>query len=497
MLRITDEFHEIIGILTELGRRLPQLRENPLYAASIPHYLSSGAYKFVIEGPDGADATIENASAFGFVTFYRAPMMERIALAVEAFWFASDDLEAQRPVWMLIAKLAKSMDFHGVCISERSVNTPTALHRMVREGEIQGNPVGLESILLQADVHGIYSSFADGPLKESAFVVRCVRIYTLKVPIDLAGVPCADDGPFYRGEGRLVNLPHWRCESVDELGLWFIRNGFQAREDGRFDGTVQSQILQQGYVNQPTLSLTKSFDVAAYYATGARARSEAVVFTIDGERLKAFGNVYDSFATMSKHCDWILPGEFTTLRRVVTALGVLKAGRFLADCNDTARNRVEQHGHLPDAFAPKINWDSYFDRNDWERLESGSVDSAALNGVQNAFEGFWMFALGQVGSVDTIRLDPDEQTTRVESRPVDPLGYYLAFEHVEAMLKEALEGATGDHRQPGWDLTPFGYIAKTCRDEEFFSSGPIPGECIARATVVTDEGKSIRVIGEQ
>jgi hypothetical protein len=95
MIRSTDEFREIIWILAELGKRLLQLRDNQLYLTSIPHYLSSGAYKFFIAGPDSASGAIEDATAFGFVTFYRAPMQERIVLAVEAFWFADDQLEAQ------------------------------------------------------------------------------------------------------------------------------------------------------------------------------------------------------------------------------------------------------------------------------------------------------------------------------------------------------------------------------------------------------------------
>jgi hypothetical protein len=33
-------------------------------------------------------------------------MMERIVLAVEAFWFADDQLDAQLPVWRVIASLA-------------------------------------------------------------------------------------------------------------------------------------------------------------------------------------------------------------------------------------------------------------------------------------------------------------------------------------------------------------------------------------------------------
>jgi hypothetical protein len=45
------------------------------------------------------------------------------------------------------------------------------------------------------------------------------------------------------------------------------------------------------------------------------------------------------------------------------------------------------------------------------------------------------------------------------------------------------------HNHPGWDISPFGYVAKTIRDEEFFSDGDIPGDCIVDATVV-GEAKS-------
>src|SRR2546423_1067173 len=95
------------------------------------------------------------------------------------------------------------------------------LQELVARGELDGAPIGRGTILLQADVQGIYSAFSDGPLGAAAFLAQCARIFTLRVPVDLAGFPCLDDGPFYRGEGRLVNLPHWQCRDLDELGAWF------------------------------------------------------------------------------------------------------------------------------------------------------------------------------------------------------------------------------------------------------------------------------------
>ena len=487
-VRSTDEFGEILWILTELGERLPQLRNNQSYLTSIPHYLSSGAYKFFVAAPTAATEAIENATAFGFVTFYRLPMGERIALAVEAFWFTDDQLDAQFPVWTAIASLAKRMEFHGICVSEHSVNTPNALNELVWRGELDGDPVARESVLLQADVPGIYSAFSDGPLGTAAFSTPCVRIYTLRVPVDLAGVPCADDGPFYRGEGRVDNLPHWQFKDLEELGVWFKQHGFSARETGQFNGTVQEQILQQGYVNQPTVSLTKSFDVAAYYATNANKCDRALVFTIDGARLRRHGLVYDSFATMVKYCDWMFPGEFDTLRLAVKTLGVLKAGRFLARCYEQSKLRVEQYGHLPEVLAPKVDWSTYIDKDDLERLARAEITEVALDGLRNAFETFWMFALGQIGSVDTITVGNEEREERVDTKPAEPFGYYIGFRQVEGLLKAALEGQTADHRQPGWDLTAFGYMSKTCRDEEFFSTGMVPGDCIVKVTVVDREG---------
>lgn len=494
-VRSTDEFSEIVWILSQLGERLPQLRNNNLYLASIPIYVSSGAYKFLVAGPDGAAGSPEDWTAFGFVTFYRAPMMERIVLAVEAFWFAEDQLDVQLPVWRAIASLTKRMKFHGICVSERSINTPNALNDLVARGDLGGDPVARATIRLQAEVGNIYSAFSDGPLGTAVFPATCIRVYTLRLLVDLKGVSCANDVQFYRGEGRLENLPHWRCRDMNELTAWFKKHGFSARKAGPFAGALQEQMLQQGYVNQPTVSLSKSFKVAAYYATNGNTCNEAVVFEIDGRLLRQYGEIYDSFATMVKHCQWLSPREFETLRAVVKILGVLKAGRFLANCYEQTRLWVERYRHLPDVIAPKLDWNTILDETDLDNLARGEITEGALNGLRYTFQTFWMFALGQIGSVDTITLVNEEREESVETKPVGPFPYYVGFQQVEDRLKEALAGQTAAHRHPGWDLTAFGYMAKTCRDEEFFSTGPIPGECIVKATVVGPERRGDRQEG--
>ena len=294
---------------------------------------------------------------------------------------------------------------------------------------------------------------------------------------------------FYRGEGRLKNLPHWSCRYFDELIAWFKEHGFAARASGRFSGSLPEQILQQGYVNQPTVSLTNSFDVAAYYATKGNECKEAVVFEIDGRKLREYGEIYDSYATMIRHCEWIPAREFETLRPIVTRLGVLKAGRFLNNCYEQTQFWVQRYGHYPDFAAPKLNWDAIIENLDRQDLLAAGIDDASLGGLLDLFKEFWMFALGQIGSVDTIQRGSDGRQESVETRPAGYFPYFVAFKLVEGKLKAALEGQTADYRQPGWDLTAFGYIAKTCRDQEFFSSGPIPGDCISNATVVKQRPK--------
>jgi hypothetical protein len=74
-IRSTD-FAEFVWIAAELAKRLPQLSKNKLYLASIPHYLSAGAYKFRVAAPT-ATSKLEDADAFGFVTFYGASATDK------------------------------------------------------------------------------------------------------------------------------------------------------------------------------------------------------------------------------------------------------------------------------------------------------------------------------------------------------------------------------------------------------------------------------------
>src|SRR5438309_10261154 len=118
----TDNPVGMIRIAMELRDRLPQLREDELFAASIPKFLSLAGYKFVIAEDDHS----HEPCAFGLLTFYKAPMIESIVLAVEAMWFRDENLADQLWIWADIASYAQRLEFAGVCVAEKSVNTPHA-----------------------------------------------------------------------------------------------------------------------------------------------------------------------------------------------------------------------------------------------------------------------------------------------------------------------------------------------------------------------------------
>jgi hypothetical protein len=484
-------------IATELGRRLPRLRDDPLYEASIPYYISNVAYKFIIATARTSSTPLEDAAAFGFVTFYRAPMSNGKVLAVEAFWFKDESVDAQLPVWSHIAALARRMNFHGVCISRDSVNKPSSLEELVVHGEIDGDPILLDSVALWPEIEPkdegrIYSAFADGPLPRNVFLAPCVRIYPQEFVDRFAGRPSECTVPFYRGEGRLANEAYWHCRDVEELASSFMEQGFPARGDGVFSGTVQEQILQQGYVNQPSVSLTDSFRVAAYYATSAGEREHGVVFTVDSRCLRERGDVFDAYATMVRHGEPLFEdNDFDTLRDVVAALDVPRAGALLERCDEEACRNAVRHGGLP--RPPKvIDRMSYVGTEDWNRLARAGVSESALSSLIQAMENFWMTAVTPLGSASAVTIRSDGT---VEEGPLR-LGYYIAFRQVQGRLKAALE-SRNNYRYPGWDLTPFGYIAKTCRDQEFFSSGSIPGDCIVKATLINKVGDRVRVIASR
>jgi hypothetical protein len=479
VIQTSDEFGLIFSILTELGQRLPQLTGNPLYESSIPHYLSSGAYKFITAGP--ASGGLEEQRAFGFVTFYPAPLLKNgIVLAVEAFWFEDDDLDSQLPVWSFLADLARKMDFQGTCIARGSTNTPASLEALVKRGQLGGDPILPDVVGLMPSVGGLYSAFAEEALSPELFLASCIRIYPQELLGFFAGAASARDAVFYRGEGRLVNEPHWRCRNLEELADLFMERGFPARAPGIFAGSVQEQILQQGYVNQPTVSLSKSFRVAADYATHNGQRG-GLVFTIDGNRLRQQGHVFDAYATMVHHCEPMFDGDdLRTLSEAVRTLQPLKAGRFLERCNEEAMTNAVRRGGMrrePEA----IDWREYIGRDERNLLSPTGIGDDDLSRLVQALESFWMMAVTPVGLAISLAVTSDGAVEEEALR----LGYIIAFRQVQERLEAALAGREEDYRQHGWDLTPFGYIAKNCRDEEAFSSGPVPGECVVEVVPVT------------
>jgi hypothetical protein len=325
---------------------------------------------------------------------------------------------------------------------------------------------------------GVWSPFADGPIPDRAFEsAPCLLIGTEEATVDASGETYTASGrPLYRGEGRL-RCDDWDCASLDELEAHLRRVGFGPRSGAAFVGTVQEQVLHQGYVPQGTVSLSSSFDVCALYATHRGARPNGLVFTIDADRLRAHGPIWDTYATLVRHCDWFFAEEFETLTAVVAALGVLEGGRFLERCHARIRAQVQRTGGGP--LGGPIDWDAYVDGG-LERLRVAGLDAKRLESLHDALELYWQRALGLVAAEDVIHVGAGGAEPIVEERALGVLAYEHAFLEVEPRLR-AEARAPAD---PGWDLTAFGYIAKTCRDREYLTTGLVPPDCVVSATRV-------------
>lgn len=304
--------------------------------------------------------------------------------------------------------------------------------------------------------------------------------------IEWSGVISENAAPLYRGEGRLSLEQAWKCTDCVELAAHLRTAGFATRHpQGHFSGTLADQILQQGYVNQNTVSLTESFEVARNYALGGGTRQQGVVFTIDRGRLSRHGKLYDSYASMRKYLHWFFQSEFETLSTLVKVLDVAEGGAFLERLARETRQLVETNRDL--VVSPPT-WSSNLRPGRWEQLQQSEIGVERLDSLYHAFRGFWMFASGGV-ETDRLRLDPEGGAPAVATRPAELFGYYLAFRAVQQQLCDVQAGAGEEHkRNPGWQTTPFGYVAKTCRDREFFSTGGIAPDCIVESIVVGHRG---------
>ena len=109
------------------------------------------------------------------------------------------------------------------------------------------------------------------------------------------------------------------------------------------------------------------------------------------------------------------------------------------------------------------DWTSMLPDELGDPIREMKIQPEGLNSLYHAFRGFWLLLVRDAG----------------------PVGYYGAFRSVQERLCDVQASATDENRRsPGWQTTPFGYVAKTCRDREFFSTGPVPADCVVDATFV-------------
>jgi tetratricopeptide (TPR) repeat protein len=309
----------------------------------------------------------------------------------------------------------------------------------------------------------IYRELGDqaGVQKIEGRLERLLR-ESLLVQHEWSGVTSQSASPLYRGEGRLEVDGAWNCTSHEALADRLRKVGFATRDpESAFGGTLADQILQQGYVNQNTVSLTESSKVAREYALAGGRNSRGVVFTIDRIRLSRAAPVYDSFASMTQSLGWFFQSEFGFLGDLVQTLGVRDAGIFLDRIAWETRRQVETGRDL---VTPEANWAGMLPAEIRDRVRDMKIQPEGLNSLYHAFRGFWLLLVRDGG----------------------PVGYYGAFRSVQERLCDVQASAIDESRRnPGWQTTPFGYVAKTCRDREFFSTGPVPADCVVSAVLVS------------
>jgi hypothetical protein len=443
---------------------LRHLAEDARFARSIDALATGEGFGLL-----GVDAAGEGA-ALGLASMYALPMENRTALGVEALCFRDRGLPAQRPLWTSLVELAATRGAGFVLVARRGLNTPEVLNELVALRRLDGYRVDVKRPAMQRPSGtASYSGLTGEPVSWRAFEPDpLVRIATVRVPAE--GVRYGG-GPLYRGEGRLV-CSEWSVRTLRGLREHCRRRGFPARfpdpvePAARFTGALGQQILHQGGVPVGAVSFSTSREVAAYYATRG-GQQDGIVFTVDQSVLAEAGPLYDAYQSMVQSCDWFGAGEFATLVEIVRALDVKDAGRFLEQCYAGSRTRLLEGGV-----------------SDWGRYLGGSAGKLAASGIerrrldelQDALERYWQEAL-EIAS-DDIHVVPGGGDPVVRSRPARLLTYDDAFRQVAPRLR----GVKAP--DPGWDLTPFGYIAKTCRDREVFAAGSAPPACILEATTV-------------
>lgn len=460
--------------LAELSARLPALADDARWVACQFEFVASEAYQVVtLQTGD------RRVQAIGLVTVGEQPFAESALLLVEALWVADEQPEAACAWAAAVMAKAAAMDVEGVILAADGPGHAT----LVAAGSVAGHPVLVEPVPLRYAVAGLFTAFAAAPTTTALITPRCTYICNRNRLGALAGVRNDEAQAFYRGEGRLSVPPWWQCVDLRELATHFKARGFPTRASGAFDGGVQVQLLQQGYVNQGTASMSRSFEVAGYYATNGGTQP-GVVFRIDAATLRARGPVFDAWLTLLAHSEAMMgPDDLQTFAAIVRALGPLDAGRSLAHWDAVAQALARRRGGMV-REGPEFSAHEYVDLALADRLRGAGVGAAATQHLLHALELHAMRSATPFAMARTIEVLPGGKTRDVPLRH----GYAVAFGMALPALRAALAGQQADHRQPGWDLTAFGYMAKTCRDQEVFSTGPIPGRAIVDAVMVSADG---------
>ncbi len=466
--RKTLDYDEKRSVCDQLATHHPSLKGIELFAQSIEHFLNNSEYHFVIV----------DDYAWGIVKDYRELFDNWDLFGVEALLFRDDNRDLHLEILWALRNAAARECKKALCIAPRSLSHSSSLKWLARRDGMTIDQ--LPQIQMQGAAAGVYSAFTDSP-GASAFSSRCLPLATQEETWDFEGVVTSSDKPLYRGEGR---LDRFGCSDFTIMSRYLMEQGFSARKEGRFDGKLHSQLRHQGYVDQPTVSLSESFEAAAYYATAKYSRPDgAVVFVIDRTRLSKKGPVYNAIASLTKNLPWMLGGSDQLIKRIMATLDaghddVCVSGSFLQKCHEESQKRVKEFGG--GSLGPRIDWSTMLDANALTILNKSGIGAKELDQVISEFEAFWLVALGKMATMETIFMDGRSAKSSNLSR-----AYFKAFADVEADLKRAwTKNASAGYNHPGWDLSPLGYVAKSIRDREFFSSGSVPGDCILDAIEV-------------
>jgi tetratricopeptide (TPR) repeat protein len=471
-------------ICERLTRSAHACAGDPRFRASLSRFIEQPAYRVFMAREADATGPAREAYAAGILAQYEDAFNEKAVLGLEAIIFADEDGAAH---WQVLSELAAFCSRFGVaalCISDASLGNAD-----IGRGVLRGcNLAAWPAHLLRGVVPGVYSAFADTPRPTHSILLRAEA-----EPPSFDGAVASSHDRLFRGEGRprcVSGRQTWdfgEAPSLAAMAQYFFQNGFLARTEGTFSGSIHDQLLHQGYVPRPTVSLSASEDVCKLYATENRRRP-GLLFSIDAERLCRQRRVFDSLATLRQHNGWMLDALYDILRVVIRAFDgdtghVQRSGAFLQTTHLQSRRRVSEFGG--GSLGAPVDWTARLGAAELGRLATAGVSTQMLDRINAEFESFWNIADSRLRYMDEIDAESGASRTVELSR-----AYFLAFQEVQLDLKEAFVlRKRHAHHHPGWDISPFGYVAKTIRDQEFFSGGDIPGDCVLEAAVVDVHGE--------